>query len=376
MYNLYYKVELHTRRSYDVLFKLTRTSSRIKGWLTTTRELVASNPQVKAGLSLEEGARRKHARFLHALPPALGRVMSGVQILTLKGLHHPMPITFFLGLTQFESLKSLRLSNCTLNNISQLRRIISAFPRLTDLALYGDILTPQSLASHEGARVQFHPESDIRLRRLTLDARGDARKFRPIIYWIVGSKICHSLDELTIGWIGKPSRDIEAVDRLLRSAGPTLTRYSETADLSNWHGNLIQNTVLRSLDCTLTDINPQGPTRDNWFKLVTKLRSVLSTVKSHQLRRIGLRCGIMLYDSAYGQLNVVPEELDLHRLHEVMSRSYFDVLEDVEVKMLLFDARERSEDEVDDISRRIADVFHTLLQPWSDRGIVNVCWTQ
>ncbi|KAH9927297.1 uncharacterized protein B0H18DRAFT_1003941 [Fomitopsis serialis] len=302
--------------------------------------------------------------------------MSGVHVLMMKGLHGSMPYAFILALAQFESLQTLHLSSCRLSNIAHLRRIVASFPKLEELALYGEVLTTQSSGIHVGASALFQPESDIRLRRLTIDARGDARKFKPIIDWVVHARICTSLVELSIGWIGEPTRSIEAVDRLLRVASPSLTRYSEVANLSNWHGNLIPNTVLRSLDCTLTNINPLGQSSDNWPKMVDKLRSILSTVRSRQLEHIGLSSGVMLYDSAYGELGVVVEKLDLRHLHEVMSRPYFDALREIKMKTLLYDSHKRSAADVDDIGRKIEVVFRTLLRPWSDRGIVDVVWTQ
>ncbi|KAH9931438.1 uncharacterized protein B0H18DRAFT_83951 [Fomitopsis serialis] len=147
MHNLYFIVELHDRKGFDLLSQQCRTSPRVRRWLATARQLIASDrPKLPPG---KERKDRKNSCFLHALPLALGHVLSGVQVLSITRFHpNATPLPFFLALSHFESVTSLTLLHCRLSNISQLRRLVCAFPRLKHLLLSENILAQESPAGH------------------------------------------------------------------------------------------------------------------------------------------------------------------------------------------------------------------------------------
>ncbi|KAH9931437.1 uncharacterized protein B0H18DRAFT_83952 [Fomitopsis serialis] len=227
MRNLYYTVLLLDRTSFDLLARQSRRSSRVKKWLATTHELVA----VDTYSPFHDRSQDKR-RYLHALPLALGRAMSGVQVLEVGGFHPFMRPDSLRSLEQFNSVRSLDLTDCALSNLSQLRRIISSFPQLTDLALRQRIISPRHPDSPQvaGTQLEYHSQSDIRILCLVIHVdRYHEESYEAIINWLVFSGICTSLNDLTISWIDKSSLCVASVDGLLNAAGPSLRRYSESA---------------------------------------------------------------------------------------------------------------------------------------------------
>jgi len=356
MRNLYLTVEIRDRKSFDMLFKQCRASPRLKRWLAATRKVVAGEGFVP---------------FLHALPLALGRAISCVQVLEIWGLHLFMQSDFFLALSQLKAVQSLNLSGCRLNNLAQLRWIVCAFPQLTELALFDVFFTRQGSAGHAEV-TPSSPPSAVRLRNLSIDVRKIVMK--TIIDWIACSGMCTSLEDLAI--VSRPGEGVslEAMNKLLGAAGPSLTCFSE-GSINNGNGDLGRNIALRFLRFSLTDINLSDKSlADNWPIAVGQLCNVLSTVRSRQLKRVGIKLDIWPPVSAHEEISDVLEKLDLRTLHEIMSQPYFDALKDVKVEMSLYGLPYESEVDVDDIGRKIGVVFCGMLRPWSDRNIVDVSW--
>ncbi|KAH9921762.1 uncharacterized protein B0H18DRAFT_1019966 [Fomitopsis serialis] len=372
MRSLYRIVEISSRTSFDMLFKQCRASPRVKRWLTTTHELVADDNE----LIYQEN--QKGHPFLQALPIALVHAVPSVRTLRITGgnLRFMQP-TFFLGLSRFKDVTSLFLRECKLNNVEQLRHIICAFPKLTELSITRIDLTQRlrGPACYVGATLVQSPS----LRHLQIDVGSDSMV--AFIDWMMHSGYFTSLEELR-PWIPcKVEHLMENLSKVLETAGASLTLYHEWCtgpevepdpDGGDDHGNLSQNTALRSLEFTLNDICPEYGDRslEPWVKLVDELYGVLSTVRSHELEYIGIKSSLGFYDHDYKDLDTVLEEVDLGALHEVMAWPYFDMLKDVKIKMGLLGVLDDSK--VDDIGRRLAPVYRGLLRPWSDRGIVSV----
>jgi len=143
------------------------------------------------------------------------------------------------------------------------------------------------------------------------------------------------------------------------------------------HGNLTQNTALRSLT-----FQPKGVDRavgDSSLGVLSRsadeLRSVFSTIHSRQLEHIVVAASRFFGKSTYEELiGVDTEGLDLRRLHEVMSQPYFGSLKDVKVTIDYPINLHLGKANTGDIVRKLEAVLRRLLQPWSDHGIVDVTW--
>ncbi|KAH9914744.1 uncharacterized protein B0H18DRAFT_1125327 [Fomitopsis serialis] len=364
MQNLYYAVEIRSRTSFNMLFKQCHASPSVKQWLASTYRLLADEEH----------------HTLQALPSALAGVMPRVRIFHLeRGDRRFIRTDFFLALSRFKSVKSLTLSRCLFNNITQLRQIVYAFPQLTDLTLDVEI-AQQGAASYAGAS-PFYPSSHIRLRSVEIDVR-QQEAMAMFLVWMTHSGLCTSLADLKV-WLVYPSATWQMpLNNLLEAAGASLTRYCEILyhdDEDYTHSNLSQNTSLRSWDFTLQAIQhirvqDKGP-RAAWTQATDELHGVLSTIRSHQLEHIAVRITPRFDDDilAPQEPNAVLEALNLRDLHEVMSRPYFDALQDVEVTTYLSHRINHILDVVV-FREKLETIFRGLLQPWSARGVVAVTY--
>ncbi|KAH9924062.1 uncharacterized protein B0H18DRAFT_445285 [Fomitopsis serialis] len=365
MRNLYYTIHIRRRRSFDMLSTQLRASPRVKQWLATTRELRVADDDFGGG--------GRNPRFLDAVPPALGRAMSRVQRLAINRLHRDVHMTFFPALSQFSSIESLELSWRSLN-LSQLRRIIYKFPRLTTLALIDITDTQHSTVSSVGV-TSFRPPSDIHLRRLSIKNTLSGKT--KVIDWIAQSGLCISLEDLTVCVDCKSSREGNNISALLKAAGSSLTRLQ----CHYIHGDLVQNTALRSLDLVfhLSEAVERVGSLDSdgslYAILEDQLYGVLSTVRSHQLEHIEITTSVHRSLWGFSSLIAAVKSAVMYAnspgsraLHKVMSQPRFNALKNVKVTiqtqhktldMKLADSK--------DLDRA---VFRQLLRPWSDRGII------
>ncbi|KAH9928318.1 uncharacterized protein B0H18DRAFT_254613 [Fomitopsis serialis] len=286
MHNLYYSVELRSRTSYNMLFKQCHASLRFKQWLASTCELVVDEGKAE-DTSMESpqyGNKSNHdTRFLQALPLALAALMPRVRILhTRNGGLRFIRTDFFLALSRYKSVKSLTLWHCLLNNITQLRRIVSAFPQLTNLTMHQVDFPQRGAASHAGSSL-FQPSSRIRLRYLHVHMHGEVMAM--FVDWMRRSGLCTSLADLTVQF-NDLSMVQTSLNKLLETAGASLTRYRESTYSYNGHINLLQNTALRSWHPALPTIEytaeDQG-LRAAWTKAVYEFYSIFSTIRSRQL---------------------------------------------------------------------------------------------
>jgi len=359
MRNLYYTVYIWKRRCFDMLFKQCRASSRVKQWLATTRELRVTDGHSRA-------VRGRNPRFLHAVPLALGHTMSRVQRLAINGLRGDMHATFYLALSQFSSVESLQLYLCSLN-LSQLRRIIYTFPLLTTLILEEIDVVPHDAVSPV-VTTSFHSPYDIHLRYLRIKDRAQNSR---LIHWIAHSGLCISLEDLVI-W-GDEESLRESVSALLKSAGSSLTRLES----NSVHGDLVQNTALRSLFLHLNGfvyLIAKDPGR-GMNNLVNKLHGVLSTVRSDQLEHIEITSSLC-WGTTFKFPHMAPalnlKHLGLRALHEAIGQPHFNALKDVNVQIFVGGD---SKVEGKDVSRNLEAMFREFLQPWSDRNIIKrITW--
>ncbi|KAH9931435.1 uncharacterized protein B0H18DRAFT_1116249 [Fomitopsis serialis] len=367
MHNLYHTVEIRSRTSYNLLFKQCYPSPRVKQWLASTYKLVVyeGDDDVDNGL-----------RFLQALPSALASLTPRVRTVHIRlGRLRFIRIDFFLALSRFKSVNSLTLQECHLNNITQLWRIVSAFPQLTDLTMMHLEFDQRGAASYAETSL-FRPPSHIRLRRLHVGLDDE-----PMVMFLdrmAHSDLCTPLADLTI-WSNDPSMALTPLDQLLETAGASLTRFCERFydGKALTHGNLLQNTALESLEFRLQPIKHeakyQGP-HAAWTKATEEIYGIFSTVQSRQLEHIEVRVRAHVDDTILEpeQPGVVLERLDLRDLHEVMSQPYFDTLQDVKVTMMLSPRANQTKSDVDSIGQKLQAMFRGILQPWSARGIVTI----
>ncbi|TFY61622.1 hypothetical protein EVJ58_g4396 [Rhodofomes roseus] len=230
MYNLYHAIELRDRTSFTLLSKQYRTSPRVRKWLATTRELYAADRHNQIHDPSPQSKRTERGYF-HVFPLTIGHVMYGLQNLTIKNFNSgTMPLTAFAALSRISSLKSLTLAYCMFSNISQLRRIICAFPQLQSLRL-GDIFMVQRYAASTAGVDSTHPQSDVRLQNLAIGLN-DTGASGTVIDWMLASGICTSLRRLSVWSVDPDGYVMEHVDRLLAATGPSITEYFEDLPLN------------------------------------------------------------------------------------------------------------------------------------------------
>ncbi|KAH9921759.1 uncharacterized protein B0H18DRAFT_536752 [Fomitopsis serialis] len=130
---------------------------------------------------------------------------------------------FFLALSRIKSVKSLMLFDCQLSNVTQLRRIVSAFPRLAHLTVQNLDFAQQDAASYAGASL-FQAPSHTRLRRL--EVRVEHEQMVMFLDWITRSGLCTSLADLSIS-TNYSTPAPTPLNRLLETTGASLTRFDE-----------------------------------------------------------------------------------------------------------------------------------------------------
>ncbi|KAH9931423.1 uncharacterized protein B0H18DRAFT_952636 [Fomitopsis serialis] len=401
MHNLYHTVEIRSRTSYNLLFKQCYASPRVKQWLASTCKLVADGERDaysdmhEDDLEAQEKGKGEHGsvesprrrnksqsdnHVLPALPFALAGLMPRVRILYICSAGFRFIHTdFFLALSRFESVKSLTLDYCRLNNVTHLRRIVSAFPQLTDFTMNVDFAR-EGAASYAGTSL-FRAPSHMRLRYL--DVTVEDKCMAMFLDWMTHSGLCNSLADLSI-WSGQRSMALTSLNQLLETVGASLTHFCERfGDFQNYdnaltHGNLFQNTALQSLDIKMHHIDNKAEfqvARAAWTKAADELHDIFSTIRSRQLEHIKVRVQGIHDNTVLEGESAVLEKLDLRDLHEVISQPYFDALKDVEVKMKIWPRIDQAKLDLDSIAQELEVVFCGLLRPWSDRGIVDTCIT-
>ncbi|KAH9913418.1 uncharacterized protein B0H18DRAFT_1126281 [Fomitopsis serialis] len=381
---LYSTVVIKSRTQYDLLVEQSRTSPRVKQWLTTTRDLI---------VLCSYNSKREGITFLNSLPLVFAHTLPALRVLDIRRmLCYNMHPTFYHALRCFTHIMSLRLDDAVLGNVAQLRRIVCAFPHLEDLAL--DRVTfrqPRYVSSRPPywTDTPLRPQSNTRLKVLTISAHPNAGSdsFISQANWLVTSALCVSLRNLVVRFLCKDDPYLklacEQVDRLLGASGTSLTSFHRIYDF--WHGypparfSLIHNTALRTLKLDL-NIHLNRPDA-NWRAVATELHATLSTVRSSQIEHITI--DTMIYFTL-GRLpadreDCIPScgelEADLRSMHDVMVTPYFDGLKDVGVKVKIWHDRRRSADWADDIARATVPVFCQFLRPWHKRGLVDISYT-
>ncbi|KAH9921781.1 uncharacterized protein B0H18DRAFT_1121239 [Fomitopsis serialis] len=334
MHNLYHGVDIRRGARFNMLFKQYHTSPRVKQRLANTCKLIVDEDAL---------------RFIRT--------------------------DLVLALSRFKSVNSLTLDQCRLNKITQLRRIVSAFPQLTDFTMHSIQFAEQGAASYTGASL-FQPSSHARLRYLDVSVYEE--RMPMFINWMTCSSLCTSLTDLTVRF-DDPSMVQTPLQKLLETVGASLTYYREDYDINGrGHVNLSQNTALRFLDFGSHRVKHEGEDQGQgaWTKTTDELHGIFSTIRSHPLEHIEFRVHVSFDNSILEpeQPGVVLEKLDRRDLHRVMGQPYFDALKIVEVKMYLvpqtyWASTPRACDIVD---QKLVTMFGGILQPWSARGIVNV----
>ncbi|KAH9840314.1 uncharacterized protein C8Q71DRAFT_486134 [Rhodofomes roseus] len=382
MRNLYHTIYLFERSRFEALAKSMRTFPRVRGWLSMTRSLYVwhvgylptPNPSCK---------RQYTDQFLHAVPLTFGRAMSGLQSLELDGPVAPYLIPkFTLALSYFKALNSLRLY-IRLNNVAEQMRIIAASPHLTDLGLPFTMDHPE----HRISTPKLRPDCSlgIRLRSLSIACSVSATL---LIDWLVDSGFVGSLQTLDIMRSSGFSEMAEQVDRVLGAARLSLVSYWEQSAFyatdmglkTRSHGNLMHNTNLRSLRFEPLMAYP-GKWSDGLLRMVDDFVELLATIRGYRLEHISIRLICDLAGDTTNKLRAAFEMLSLKDLHDIMRRPYFGTLKAVEVNIVPSNSHLKGVNpysgsvgkaRADILAYGLLDVIRGLLQPWSDRGILDL----
>ncbi|KAH9921813.1 uncharacterized protein B0H18DRAFT_1212897 [Fomitopsis serialis] len=374
MRNLYYSLEIRSRTSLNMLFKQCRASPRVKQWLASTYKLVAdeayydsdSDSSEDEDGSMESPQRgNKSNSYNHSpqtLPSALAGLMPRLRSLYVgEGGLRFICTDFFLALSKYKSVKSLTLQSCELNNVRQLRRIVCAFPQLTDLTIDVE-LAQRGAASHAGASLSQLPPH-MRLRYLDVVVHEELMAMS--VDWMAHSNLCTSLADLTF-WSNHPPMARTCLNNLLETAGASLTRFCERYSNNDdrVHGNLSQNAACDPwTSCYIT--SNTRPKTSGLARRGLKQRTscTASSAPFEAASSSTLRSASRFTSTtALSRLSSpgCPRELDLRDLHEVMRQPYFDTLRSVEVKMYLCPHILQAS-----ISQKLKPMFHGILQPWS-----------
>ena len=179
---LYCAIEIRQRAAFDIL---SRKSSAARTRLATTKEL---------RITQCEGAP-----FCHVLPLTLGPVMPAVERLALYACLQPlMHPTFVRYLPSFASVKELEMSAFKFSSAGELRRVLRAFPQLTELSLARGEIVQDTRSPDEGqisTTYTVGPRS-MRIQTLVLGVQLSAPALSALIDFLVTSSACQSTTRL------------------------------------------------------------------------------------------------------------------------------------------------------------------------------------
>lgn len=381
-------MRLQSRKAFDLLVHQLRTSPRIKQSLSTTRELFVQRVPYQDGGG--------HPLHLDVLPIVFANLLPALRVLDIAGFPRPpRHPTFYLALSHFKHIASLRLHGIMPSNITPLRQIVCALLRLKELVL-DEVVFLSPIPRIYGARLRdISSRNPCRTRLERLEVRAHPRwyasdpnmgiqSFDPMITWLVHSGACTSLSDFVICRVFTSyyhnmcyySSDLAAkqVDQLLEASGSSLTSFRDESDirirgLDYSAYNLVHNTALSHLTLYLI---PGLETRV--WPLANELHAIFSTVRSHELRYIAIHL-----KSKAGFLKEVADSPDLRRLHNVVERPCFHALKDVHVKTVgLTDHPpfHNSAQRVDYLAMLTNTIFRPMLKPWHDRGIVSITYAE
>ncbi|TFY55924.1 hypothetical protein EVJ58_g7945 [Rhodofomes roseus] len=381
--NLYSTVEIISRTNYHLLVERFRTSSHVQQMLARTRTIIVK------GFSYPV----TRATFLDSLPLVFATALPALRTFAIYGALRPaMHPTFYRALRQFGHLLSLRLSDVRLSNVTELQRVVYAFPNLQALHLRGVTLVHTDSAC---CRYQLptHTPLEYKLKQLELfldEREGERPYLTCITNWLVGSTICASLTDLAaglnglevIGARGQQGRACEQITLLLETCGPSLLSFhgrlaAMVEPPAGYH--LVHNTALRRLTLEV-DLFNVGHWEEKWLRAASRLYATLSTVRSQQLECITIK---LTYDDWGSDWTLVGPEAPIltqemltsqwRSLHDVMDRLYSDKLRDVTVETLILHYGGLwSEEEANAVDQRIIPIYQQLFAPWNHRGIVKM----
>ncbi|KAH9917294.1 uncharacterized protein B0H18DRAFT_1123646 [Fomitopsis serialis] len=400
VHNLYHTVRLQSRKDFDLLVHQLQTSPRIKQRLSTTRELCVHRDYPDLfhrdyrRACLEQGLDSLN---LDVLPIVFANSLPALRVLDIAGFSHPpMHPTFYLALSHFKHVTSLRLHGIMLRNVTQLQQIVCALLGLKEVVL--ELLIP----IHQFSGTRFRTLCETRLERLEVHADPadsdelitSIHPFDPIITWLVDSGVCSSLSELVISRVFRDdpypgpypryrycSNGLLAkqVNRLLETSGSSLTSFRGDQNEFRFRGkfplpsSLVHNTTLSQL---ILYLYPRAGRKTRAWQLASQLHAILYTVRSHELRHIAIHLrGLSPENLKEHDLADTPA---LRNYHDVMEKPCFRALTDVHVK-LEFTSRPHAHDllcndahKLDYLAMLTKTIFRPMLLPWHDRGIVSI----
>ncbi|KZT63190.1 hypothetical protein DAEQUDRAFT_815792 [Daedalea quercina L-15889] len=392
---LYRDITISSRVGFDSLAEITYKDARAPERLARTNSLRVGGIQREIPV--------------HVVPLIFARPMPNVRRLVFYStLHRLIHSSFFITLPLFKSVTTLELFRFKLRSFSELRRVISAFPRLDCLKLgVGALEVEMNIPP-----LLVVPQTRIRLKYLVLGWGLTPSLLVPLIRWLAGSSACATLAHLAV-WRG-PSNIALQANELLTIAGKTLVTIHEwdidTADdlecfwptalrglysgaYSQWqvpwqlrdriavhctfaHSPRLRNIRFELHACTLDD-SPNN----KWLAAASELESVLRTVRGSSLCRIKIRQSVRLTRTflslcAHPRLfyaALSPEAL--LPIHRVMRDAAFGSLEFVEFSVdVEYSTWEfgHSRKTVSMAVEKFSSGLPHLFAPWHEHGILQI----
>ncbi|KAI0332862.1 hypothetical protein GY45DRAFT_1245932 [Cubamyces sp. BRFM 1775] len=230
-YNLFYRTSIAGRTAFDALVRI-RTAPHIASALENVHSL-----------QLWEDKERP---WLHLFPLILSpRSLPRTFFLTLGKYiwdTYPLPSSFFLVCTQFDSVTTLKLSDGNFYSFVEFRKVICSFKRLSRLFVdnAGWRIAPQARYSKYSWK---SPVPHLQLLWFNPARRGATQ---PLIEWLLCTPSMETLNDLQIR--EQDGNDLPAIQRLVERLGSNLIHFQ--VSLRFWtrdnRMNLSNNCSLRT----------------------------------------------------------------------------------------------------------------------------------
>ncbi|KAH9912377.1 uncharacterized protein B0H18DRAFT_1127244 [Fomitopsis serialis] len=359
---LYRTIEIRQRAAFSTI---SRPSPAARARLATSKELRVMH--------------RSGPLFCHAVPLTLGRAMPAVERLAfhacLQPLMHP---TFARYLSAFTGVSRLEIGGFRFSNVVELRRVLCAFPRLIYLSLSRGEFTQSVKGQDEEKKSGFMPGAgpqSLRIQTLVLGIQLSSPVLEALIDWLVMSSTCRSIAHLEF-WRDS-LESVTSVNRLLEAIGGALLDFHEHQGRfeKRSHVDLAHNYRLRSLEMTMSRrlTETSGIV---WPGIIEELLSVLSSVRSLDMQRILIHL-VCRTTTAVGQmLPLAASDSGRPPLHDVLERSNFDLLREVQATVELDSTDMVSIEDNKAVAEmrahKIVPYVRVLLAPWHKRGILTV----
>ncbi|KAH9833402.1 uncharacterized protein C8Q71DRAFT_909452 [Rhodofomes roseus] len=275
----------------------------------------------------------------------------------------PIHPSFTLLLSQFATVTHVSLDKVHVQNFTDLRRIICAFPRLEHL-----VMKRCSLKHHTPVHASHGVTSKSLLPHLNYLELGenDVQLLTSLAQWLRIPSRAPSLRELSLSeHLQSTGFDLDALEHILRFVGYKLSSLAvEYPYINGMHRHLCYVPALHTLSFPLSTLSTRYPSRN----LATELESILLSVSSADLESLTL---VEAYtrsshrEMATARVSSREEVVeDVQPLDHVTKDARFVRLK--KAKIVLRALNHDTEEEVESIVRSLRH----LLSYWDERNIL------